>query len=221
MIRSASGLKKIFLVKVLLLSMLGFLSLLVLMTNLWVLLYSKNQVFQSLDRLDSADVALVLGTSRSVNGVDKNPYFEYRMNAAAALYLEGKVKHLLVSGDNSSHFYNEPLDMKTALKQRGVPDSCITMDFAGLRTFDSIVRSQKVFKQQNVIVVSQKFHNYRALFIANQLGIQANAFCAQSPTVITARMHIRECLARTKAVFDVYLLGTRPRFLGKAIKIRV
>ena len=195
--------------------------LLIVGTNIWVLLGAKGQLYTAIDNMQSADVALVFGTSRSVNGVDENLYFKYRMNAAATLYHQGKVKHLLVSGDNSNHYYNEPLDMKKALQKRGVPDSCITMDFAGLRTFDSIVRSQKVFQQKNMILVSQQFHNYRALFIAQKMGLQAKAFCAQTPAHMTTKMHLRECLARTKAVFDVYLLGTRPRFLGAVVNIRV
>ena len=195
--------------------------LLIVGTNIWVLLGAKGQLHTAIENMQSADVALVFGTSRSVNGVDENLYFKYRMNAAATLYHQGKVKHLLVSGDNSNHHYNEPLDMKKALQKRGVPDSCITMDFAGLRTFDSIVRSQKVFQQKNMILVSQQFHNYRALFIAQKMGLQAKAFCAQTPAHMTTKMHLRECLARTKAVFDVYLLGTQPRFLGAVVNIRV
>lgn len=193
----------------------------VLITNVWVCANVSKCVHQSIDAVQASDIALVLGTSRTVNGRVENPYFKYRMDAAATLFHHRKVKHILVSGDNSSNYYNEPLDMKKALIERGVPDSSITMDFAGLRTFDSVVRSNKVFQQENIIVVSQQFHNYRALFIAKHLGLNAAAYCASGPSFFHYKIRIREWLARTKAVFDLYLLGTKPKYLGRPEPIRV
>lgn len=192
----------------------------VLLLNLWVLAAVSGKTYDQIDEIVYSDVALVLGTSRSVNGVDENPYFTYRIEAATALYFSGKVKHILVSGDNSSMHYNEPRDMRHALIERGVPDSCITMDFAGLRTLDSVVRSHKIFQQKRVTIVSQEFHNYRALFIAQYYGLDAVAYNASTPKG-AYKITWREYLARPKALLDLYILGTQPKFLGDKITIRV
>lgn len=193
----------------------------VLLLNFFMLVAVSDKTYDSIDDIVYSDVALVLGTSRSVNGVDENPYFTYRIAAATELYLSGKVKHILVSGDNSSMHYNEPRDMRHALIERGVPDSCITMDFAGLRTLDSVVRSRKIFQQKRVTIVSQEFHNYRALFIAQHYGLDAVAYNAPMPSNAAYKITMREYLARPKALLDLYILGTQPKFLGDKITIRV
>lgn len=193
----------------------------IVFANYWVLNTVGPKVYNDIDKVAYSDVALVLGTSRSVNGIHENPFFTHRISAAAELYFKGKVKHILVSGDNSSMHYNEPRDMRHALIKLGVPDSCITMDFAGLRTLDSVVRSHKIFQQKRITIVSQEFHNYRALFIANHYGIDAIAYNANYPTTATKKIIMREYLARPKALLDLYLLNTQPKFLGEKITIRV
>lgn len=195
--------------------------LVVLLVNYWVLTAVQATVYSDINQVTYSDVALVLGTSRSVNGVDENPFFSHRIAAAAELYFQGKVKHILVSGDNSSMHYNEPRDMRHALIKMGVPDTCITMDFAGLRTLDSVVRSHKIFQQKRITIVSQEFHNYRALFIAQYYGIDAIAYNAKYPTQATMKTILREYLARPKAVLDLYFLNTQPKFLGDKVTIRV
>jgi SanA protein len=191
------------------------------LSNCWVVSISKSEIYNDINKITYSDVALVLGTSRSVNGRDENPFFTNRINAAAELFFQGKVKHILVSGDNSSRYYNEPLDMRKALLKLGIPDTCITMDFAGLRTFDSIVRSNKIFQQKRITVVSQEFHNYRALFIADYYGIDAIAYNAAYPTQASYKILFREIFARSKAILDLYFLRTRPKYLGDKIQIRV
>ncbi|WMX16096.1 MULTISPECIES: vancomycin high temperature exclusion protein [unclassified Aureispira] len=195
--------------------------LMVLLANLVVLIAVNSNVYNDIQKVGYSDVALVLGTSRSVNGIVENPFFTHRIKAAAELFFEGKVKHILVSGDNSSMNYNEPRDMRHALIKLGVPDSCITMDFAGLRTLDSVVRSHKIFQQKRITIVSQEFHNYRALFIAQHYGIDAVAYNAAYPKEATLKTVWREYLARPKALLDLYLLDTQPKFLGDKITIRV
>ena len=199
----------------------AILGMLVWCINQWMLSTVEQQVYQDMDAISYSDVALVLGTSSSINGVSENPYFTHRITAAAELYFAGKVKHILVSGDNSSLQYNEPLDMRKALIKRGVPDSCITMDFAGLRTLDSVVRSKKIFQQKRITIVSQEFHNYRALFIANHYGLDAIAYNAAPPKGATLKTTLREYLARPKAVLDLYVFDTQPKYLGDKIDIRV
>lgn len=127
------------------------------------------------------------------------------------------MRHLIVSGDNHVAGYDEPSEMRNALLGAGVPASVITLDYAGFRTLDSVVRAKSVFGQSRFVVVSQGFHCERAVFIARRSGIDAVGFVAQSPAGTGGVMvRGREVLARTAAVLDVYVLGTRPRFDGPA-----
>ncbi len=127
-----------------------------------------------------ANVALVLGTRRTTpDGRWSNPHFAHRIEAAAALYRAGKVKRLLVSGDNHVRGYDEPSDMRDALVAAGVPAQAIALDYAGFRTLDSVVRAKEVFGQTSLVVVSEQFHNYRAVFICRHFGIDAVAYSAE------------------------------------------
>lgn len=160
------------------------------------------------------DVAVVLGTSPKVAGGRPNVLYEARMDAAAQLYAAGRVKCLLVSGDNGDRRYNEPTRMRADLIKRGIPAKDVVCDYAGFRTLDSIVRAQKVFGQNRYVIVSQPFHNERAVYLARQRGIDAVAFNAvEAP--LGAGLWIRERFARFTAVMDVNVLNRQPRFLGK------
>jgi SanA protein len=188
--------------------------LLLLVANLWVVWSTQDKVFADLQSLPANDVAVVLGTSNKlINGLP-NPFFENRIKTAAELYLTGKVKHLLVSGDNRTRYYNEPLEMKKALMKAGVPDSVITLDEAGLRTLDTIVRCKEVFGQEKVTIVTQPFHCYRALFISRYYGMNAVAVMAQEP-ILESNVYFREYFARAKAILDLYVLKTSPQHLNK------
>jgi len=167
-------------------------------------------------------VGLVLGCSKHLRDGRENLFFLHRVAAAAELFGAGKVDHLLVSGDNRTVDYDEATDMKEALVARGVPESRVTCDFAGLRTLDSIVRAKEVFGQTELTVVSQEFHNQRAIFIAGRRGIDAIGFNADEVDAFNSfRTRCREHLARVKAVLDVCVLGTQPKFLGEKIHIRL
>jgi SanA protein len=132
------------------------------------------------------------------------------------LYNEGKIDQFLLSGDNRTRYYNEPLEMRKALIARGVPPSAITLDYAGLRTLDSVVRSKEIFGQHQLTIITQPFHSYRALFIGDYYGIEAVAMVADEPDPeSTTGVRIREYFARVKAVLDLYVFKTRPRFLGE------
>lgn len=180
--------------------------------NITVTRSTANQHFSIISEVPSNDVGVVLGTSKD-GRTGINLYFKYRLQAAAKLYHEGKVKHLLVSGDNSKEGYDEPTDMMEYLMELGVPRSAITRDYAGLRTLDSIIRAKAIFGQQKFTIVSQQFHNQRALFIANHNGIDAVAFNARN---VKSKTPIREYLARVAAVLDVLVWDRQPKFLGKA-----
>jgi SanA protein len=195
---------------------LSILIFFVLASNLWVVFSTRSKVLIDQQQLQERGVALVLGTShRMISGVP-NPFFENRIATAADLYRNGKVLHFILSGDNRTRYYNEPMEMKKALMKLGVPDSAITLDHAGLRTLDSIVRCKEIFGQSNIIIITQPFHSYRALFISDYYHIDAVALVAKEPSQeIAAQVYLREYLARTKAVLDLYILGTGPRHLGE------
>jgi SanA protein len=194
----------------------------VLSCDIWVSLQADRRIFKEVQNLPVNNVGLVLGTSQYLKGGRTNLFFTYRMDAAAALYHQGKVKHLIVSGDNGTRYYDEASAMREALLKRGVPDSAITRDYAGFRTLDSVIRCREIFGQEKFTIVSQAFHNKRALFIAHAKGMDAIAFNAPSVSRKYApRTYFREYFARVKAVLDVYLLNTQPRFLGERIDIQV
>ncbi len=187
-------------------------AMLVLVCNWWVVHTTEGQIYFKIHQLPTNDVGLVLGTSKFVRTGKENLFFRYRMEATARLWKEGKVKYLILSGNNDSEYYNEPADMQRALVKLGVPASVMTLDYAGYRTFDSVVRCKDVFNQEKITIISQNFHNARALYIGNHEGIEAVAFAAQDvPDGYSLRTLIREYLARPYALLDVYVLRPQPQ----------
>ncbi len=192
--------------------------LLGLLANRWVINSTDSYLFTDLALLPASDVGVVLGTSPYARNGGPNQEFEGRMRAAAELYKAGKVKHLIVSGANPDRSYNEPRQMRRALIELGVPGSAITMDFAGFRTLDSVVRAQSVWGLHRYTLITQKYHGYRALFLARKLGqTGASAYTARiGQTENYGNRHpVREVFARFKAVLDLFVLNTQPRFTGE------
>lgn len=216
--RTVSRWAKVFL----LLTSLVVVSLLgVVAINAWVSRVAQPWLFDDLSSLPSNRVGVVLGTSPRLVDGQPNLYFTYRVQAAARLYEAGKVEYLLVSGDNSSQFYNEPLAMREALEQLGVPRERIYLDYAGLRTLD-VVRTKEVFQEQRFTVISQRFHNERAVFIARERGLEAVGFDARGVSRRSSPMvYIREYFARVQMVLDLFVLKTNPKYLGEPIRIGV
>jgi SanA protein len=207
--------KRIILFSILLLALILFVS------NIWIVKSTESKVYSDLSKLPEHRVALVLGTSYRRAGGGPNPYFEKRIETAARLYKMGKIDHFILSGDNRTMFYNEPWQMRKALIRAGVPETAITLDYAGLRTLDSVVRSKKIFGQDKITIITQPFHSYRALFISEYYEIDAVAMVADEPVDQSLRMRVRECLARTKAVLDLYVFKTSPKYLGQKEQINV
>lgn len=177
-------------------------------------LHGADRVFQNIDDLPERDVALVLGTSKYI-GRQLNPFYQYRIDAAIKLHQLKKVKNFLLSGDNAHRSYNEPWTMKRDLLKAGIEDKNITLDYAGFRTLDSIVRAKEVFEANHFVIISQKFHCERALFIANHYDIDSVCLAVPSPEgFANLKIRMREILARTKAVLDLYVLNMQPKFLG-------
>jgi SanA protein len=189
---------------------------LLLMGNCWVVESTKDSIFTDYNLVPSNPVGLVLGTSSRLSNGHPNPLFDSRMVAAADLYKLGKISHIIVSGDNRTKFYNEPMEMRKALVKLGVPDSAITLDFAGLRTLDSVIRSKEIFGQDHITIITQPFHSYRALFISQYFDIDAVAIISSGPQQEpSAKVSVREYFARAKAILDLYVLKTAPRHMGE------
>lgn len=164
-------------------------------------------------------VGLLLGTNKNYSNGNPNKYFYNRIDAAVELYKAGKIKYIIASGDNSIEGYNEPEEMKQELIVRGIPEENIFLDFAGFRTLDSVVRANEIFSQDDIIVISQKFHNQRAIYIADEYGIDAFGFNAQDVNSGSiSKTQIREYFARLKVFLDI-LRHTEPKFLGEKIQI--
>ena len=164
-------------------------------------------------------VGVVLGCAR-VLGTYRNPFFDARIAAAASLFHAGKVEYLVVSGDNHVRGYDEPQDMKDALVQAGVPRARVYCDYAGFRTLDSIVRVREIFGQRAITVVSQEFHNQRAIFIAGQRGVDAIGFnAADVDKYDSFKIKCRELAARANMLVDLFVLRREPRFLGEKVRL--
>ncbi|SHE85668.1 SanA/YdcF family protein [Chryseobacterium takakiae] len=169
--------------------------------------------------LPEAKTALLLGTSKSLNNGFPNAYFYNRIYAAVELYKTGKIQYIIVSGDNSRKDYNEPEDMQLALMEHGIPQNKIFLDFAGFRTLDSVVRAKEIFGQTKLIIVSQKFHNERAVFLARQNGMEAYGYNAADVNKYAGfKTNMREYLAKTKAYWDL-IFGVEPKFGGDKVLI--
>lgn len=180
---------------------------------------TKNELFNSIKDIPYNEVGLVLGTAKFLSDGRINLYYKYRIEAAYLLFASKKVDFLLISGDNSTEYYDEPTTMMLDLKQMGVPEEKMYLDFAGFRTLDSVVRSKEVFGQNSITVVSQKFHNERAIYIAKRNDIDAVGFNAQEVNgTLGRKVKIRERLARVKLFIDL-IFDVSPKFLGQKIEI--
>jgi len=196
--------------------------LFILVSNIWIYSSTKDAVYDSIENTPKTDVALVLGTSPKLMSGEPNPFFHERIKMAAKLLEEGKVKHIIVSGDNRSKYYNEPIKMYNALLDLGVPKEKINLDYAGLRTLDSIVRCKEIFGQDNIIIITQPFHSYRALFISQYYDINAVSLSLTNiPSDFSYKVKAREYLARALAVLDLYILHREPKFLGERETISI
>lgn len=186
--------------------------------NIWMTRRAQDRVHTRSEQVPVTQIALVLGTGKTFGGYI-NTHFRIRMDAAAELYKAGRIKHLLLSGDNSRPDYNEPNDMRDALVERGVPFAAMTCDYAGLRTLDSVVRARDIFGVKECVIISDDFHLARALWLADLHGIKATAFHSEVvPWRSSWRSRAREWLARMRAVSDE-ITGKEPKFGGERLPI--
>lgn len=181
--------------------------------------HTAAQIYNEVITIPQNKVGLLLGTSPKLKNGNNNLYFDYRILAAVELYKAGKIKYILISGDNRREDYNEPEEMKKALMQKGVPEKFIYLDYAGFRTLDSVVRAKEVFGQNQLTIISQRFHNERAIYLAEKNGINAIGYNAKDVNAYAGlKTNIRELLARVKMFIDL-AIDKQPHFLGEKIII--
>jgi SanA protein len=182
--------------------------LLMILANIWVYALTNGRTYTRISKIPPRETALVLGTSPKMKSGVSNPYFTSRMDATALLYHHGKIKKIIVSGEKSPG-YDEPFAMKNYLVyQEGVPESIIIEDPKGFKTQSSISNCKNIYQQNDVIIVSQGFHNLRALFYARNNDMNALGFDAQDVLSNQSyyRNQSREFLARVVAVV-YYVFG--------------
>ena len=193
--------------------------------NQIVRISTKDRVFNKIDSIKPAEFGLLLGTTPQTRiGGRKNMFFQYRINATEELYKAGKIKYILISGDeNSLDGINEPECMKDSLMAHGIPENVIVLDGKGFRTLDSVVRMRKVFGVRTFTIISQRFHNERALYLAEHLELDVEhlqAYNAKDPTsAMSMKTYVREYFARVKMFLDI-LSDKQPSSLEDGEPIR-
>lgn len=186
------------------------------MSNAIVSDVSRDYLFDTSFEIPYNRVGVLLGTSPCMRDGTRNPFFANRIEAAVELYRAGKIDVILASGDNRNRNYDEPAHMHDSLREMGIPAANIVLDVAGYRTLDSVIRAGTVFGHSRFTIISQEFHNPRALYIAREAGYEAVAFNAVDVGGYTGlRQIMREHLARILAVLDVLVLRTQPAVPGE------
>ncbi|MDO4873944.1 MAG: ElyC/SanA/YdcF family protein [Candidatus Gracilibacteria bacterium] len=186
----------------------------------WMLISfaTTGMIYTNVDDVPARKYGLLLGTSPGAQ--NSNLFFNTRIEAAKILYEKGKIEYIIVSGDNSTSSYNEPLYMKTELERRGVATDKIVMDYAGFRTLDSVLRAKEIFSlTDDITIISQPFHLERALFLAKFHKINAIGFGAADVSLkYGLQTYIREIGARWLAMYDA-IRGTQATVLGDKVEI--
>lgn len=185
-----------------------------------VRLNARNVIYDDIAAIPHNKVGLLLGTAPVTPQGEHNYYFDYRIEAATALFNAGKVDYILVSGDNHVKTYDEATCMRDSLMAHGVPENRIVLDYAGFRTLDSVVRAKEIFGQDSLTIISQQFHNERAVYLAEHSGMAVVAYNAKDVTRNDKwlKIHTRELLARVKMFIDL-AINKQPHFLGEKIEI--
>lgn len=189
-----------------------------LLINFYIVRKTKSGILKAEDlKTDNADCILILGAG--VRNGKPTPMLRDRLLTGIELYEKGAAKKIIMSGDHGSSDYDEVNTMRLFAVERGVPEEDIFMDHAGFSTYDSVYRAKKVFEANNIIIVSQKYHLYRALYVSEKLGVKV---CGVSANLNKyggqLKREIREILARDKDFFKC-IAKPEPAFLGDKIPV--
>lgn len=176
---------------------------------------ASDRSYNDVEKIPANRVGIVLGTSPFTRQGVRNLYFDTRIDAASELYKAGKVKHFILSGGDyrgkQEFGYDEPASMRDSLKVRGVPESAMTLDYDGVRTNNSIIKAREIYGLDSVTLISQKYHNDRALYLANRQGLEAVAYNAELPNRRRLKNVGREVFARVKMFMDM-VTTPKPEF---------
>ena len=195
-------------------------ALVIFCCNSIIKLSASGDTFSDVSEIPHNRVGLVLGTAKKLVNGRPNLYYTYRIRATIELYKAKKIDFVLVSGDNGSVYYNEPTTFKKDLVAGGIPAEKIFLDYAGFRTLDSMYRAKKVFGLDSITVISQKFHNERAIYLAEKKELNAIGFNAKDINGKAGfKVQMREYLARVKVFVDL-AFNTQPKFYGDKIEIK-
>ena len=177
--------------------------------NILVVNNAKGRTFDNLSDVPTREIGLLLGTSPITPDGAHNYYFDNRMKAAADLYHAGKIRRILVSGGDytmtEKHGCDEPTAMRDSLVAHNVPDTCIIEHWQGWRTINSIEAVKNLYDFDSITIISQKYHNERALYQADHFGLDAVGYNAEPSPIKSSRIRnaIREYLARGKLFIDL------------------
>ena len=220
--KKKSFFKKIFRIKTIVISLITIILLsiiLMIFADKKIAFQSKKYLYNDVIEIPENKVGLVLGTSKFLSNGQINLYYQHRIEAAVALYKAGKIRYIVVSGDNSRKTYDEPTQMKNDLVARGVPENVIYLDYAGFRTWDSVVRIKEIFSQSHFTIITQRFHNERAIYLAHRYGLNVVGFNAKDVDKYYGfKTNLREKFARVKVFVD-FFTNKKPKFLGEKIEI--
>jgi len=189
--------------------------------NRYVINYSKKDIYNvsQIDQLPDAECAVVLGALVMGDG-SLSPVLQDRMDYGILLYKQGKVRKLLLTGDNGEHRYNEVGAMREYAMKAGIPQEDIFLDHAGFSTYESMYRAKEIFLCKKVIVVTQMFHISRAVYDAKRLGMEAVGLNADQHIYGNALYnYLREYIARGKDFFWIEVFRPQPKYLGDQIPI--
>ena len=193
----------------------------IFVSNKTVIKITENSLYDDVAKIPMNKVGLLLGTGKYLSDGRLNLYYQYRLEATKELYDNGKIEFVLISGDNSRKTYNEPQMFKEDLVKLGIPKEKIYLDYAGFRTLDSVIRSNKIFGQNKITIISQRFHNERAIYISKHKDIDAIGYNAKDVNKLYGfKTRIREKLARVKMMMDLYVTNKQPKYLGEKIEIK-
>lgn len=190
-----------------------------ILINRYVKTSTQTQILTEGDytKLENIDCIIVLGAG--IWGDKPSPMLEDRLLEAIDLYNDKVSPKIIMSGDHGRKEYDEVNIMKNFAIEKGVPSEDIFMDHAGFSTYESIYRAKEVFEAKKVVIVTQKYHLYRALYIANQLGVEAYGVNSDPRRYVgEAYRELREILARNKDFFSC-IIKPKPKYLGEAIPV--
>lgn len=191
----------------------------IVIINLYIIISTKNKILK-IDDIDSDNIDCIVVLGAGIRQGGPSPMLEDRLLTAIELYDKKIAPKILVSGDHEYSDYDEVNVMKNYLIEKGIPSEDIFMDHAGLSTYDSIYRTKKIFKADKVVIVTQKYHLYRALYVAKSINLKSYGVSASRQSyAFQIKRDIREIAARVKDFFKC-LFSPEPTYLGEVIPIK-